>query len=164
MPVLFILFIKITKMFNHLPNQCRTIRNHMLQAFQKFRYGFHSTPDDIVKYVLAHFNPITFCQKVNCIFKASLFSFSLESLLSFESTRSKSHNPPNHPTVSVTFPFPQHPFSPSSLFAPCSVLIVYSFFQKSAFFFRKNEVLSLLLDFVANSKTLCISSGVFHLS
>ena len=141
-------------------HQYQVCPSSMLQAFQKFRYGFHSTPDDIVKYVLAHFNPINFCQKVNCIFKANLFSFSLESLLSFESTRCKSHNPPKSSNFLSNLSLPSA--SIFSFFSLCSMLSFNCLFflPKISLLFLKNEALCLLLEFGANSRTLCISSGV----
>ena len=63
--------------------------------------GFTFPLDNKVKNLLPHFAPIPFCQKFSGIFKAILFSLSLQKLLSFVSTMSISHKPPK-PSNSFT--------------------------------------------------------------
>ena len=66
----------------------------MFEVFSKsLDMGLIMSPDYIVNYVLANVTAITFYQKFNRIFKTSLCFFSQESLLSFPSTTSKTHNP-----------------------------------------------------------------------
>ena len=122
----------------------------MFQVFKKFRYGFHNTTRGHCKICPGTFIPIIFFQKANCIFKASLLSFSLESLLSFLPTTSKSHNPPKSSNcLSKLFFFSASLFY---FFSFCSMLSfdLLFFLSKISFLFHNYEAFCLLLDFLAN--------------
>ena len=132
----------------------------MLKVFKKFRYGLHNTTRGHCKICSGTFIPIIFFQKANCIFKASLFSFSIESLLIFVSTTSKCHNPPKSSNCLSNLSFSS--VSLFYFFSFCSMLSFdfLFFLSKINFLFHKYEVFCLLLDFLANSRALSSSSGV----